>query len=187
MLAIVQMPCAYFISGSFQILNSTTEWNTNYFCLSHPQLHMPPTACKIERMMTAKKQDFASLIGTWCLLVYSIPGSSQNFMRMAVLSCLWKPKSRVSHSAGAGKLCLLQKQDFCLCKKPAPSCSPGRAPQQHVCWALNRIPPPFSLRVTYVKYCFSSKLFSETFWSLFSTEWSRASPVKVNGCLSSAD
>lgn len=104
--AIGQMPRQYFVTGTFQPLNSTTEQNTKFLCLSHPQLHKPPRSCRIERPVVAEKQDFASLIGSCCTLVYSIPGNSQSFMRMAVPRSLGKPKYRVPYSGGAGKLSL---------------------------------------------------------------------------------
>ena len=130
------------------------------------------------------------------LLPWLAPGACWSTAFQAHLRALWGRLCSVLW--GKQNLVFLTEQElessacdrsriFCLCKEPARRYSPGRAPQQHVCWVLDHTPPDSSLGVTHLTYCFSSRLFAETFSILSSTEWPHASPVKVSGCLSSAD
>lgn len=176
------MPCAYFLTGSFQILNSTPEWNTNFLCLSHPQLHMPPTACRTD------SRGAGFFFPDWHLVLAGLTASQAHLRALWGWLCLalWGTQNlEFPFQQERGSCASDKSRIFCLVTEPAPSCSPSRAPQQHVCCALNYIPPPlFSLSVTYVKYSLSSRLFSETFWvfspltdhMLFQLKW-------TGGCL----
>lgn len=167
------------------LCNHTVKYNLP-LC-SHPWLHMPPVACGTERSTASKMKDFASVIGTG-LLVYSIAAHLRALWE-SLCTAVWGNQSlEFTFQLELGSYASGKAGFFPLCEEPAASCSPGRALQQHIWWALNCIPPCFSLSVIYVKYCFSSRLFSDIFWSLFfSIEWPCVSPVKMNGYLSSSN
>lgn len=137
------MPHEYFVTETFQPLNSTTDWNTKFLCLSYPQLHKPPRSCRIERAWQPRSRVLLPRLAAaagWSTASQAIPRASWGWL----CPDLWGNQNmRFLIQEELGSCASDKTRIFPLCKEPASSCSPGRAPEQHVCWALNSFPLHF--------------------------------------------